>query len=444
MKGRVCPFFTKMMIKRIAFGFLVASCSLVLNAQDTIRVLHYNLLVYGTNTSFCNQTNNDVDLKDQYLNIIVNHTRPDIFTVNELGRGPTDNPSANVQRILSNVLNTGGRTAYRAATYTNLADQSFVNMLFYNQQRFRLHSEQIVAVIERDINLYRLYVNNPARLAMGDTTFLNLIVAHFKAGSTASDQQTRTAEANAVMTFIQNRNLTGNVMFLADFNMKSAFEAAFQTLTLHPDAAIRFNDPVAVPGNWFDNPAVARYHTQSTRTSSSGCFITGGMDDRFDMILLSNSLMLGTHGLQYVEGSYQVVGQDGMRLNQSLVSPENNSAPKAVIEALYLMSDHLPVGMQLVTRPANLSNNRPTNDPYRVHINNPVRDYLILRISGFSGLADVSVYSVTGNRMLTLPQRQLMEGIKLQVDVSHLVPGIYFIRIDSPEKLPMNIMMIRY
>lgn len=433
------------MKKGFLLGFFVVIAPLVLNAQDTIRVLHYNLLVYGTSMASCNQTNNNVDLKDQYLNTIIHHTRPDIFTVNELGSGPVGNPSQNVQRILNNVLNTGGRTSFRAATYTNQANQSITNMLFFNGQRFRLHSEQVIAVIERDINLYRLYLNNPAKLAVGDTTFLNLIVSHFKAGSTADNQQTRASEANAVMSFIESRNLTGNVMFLADFNMKSAYETAFQTLTFHPNNAIRFNDPVAVPGNWFDNPDVARYHTQSTWTSSSGCFIIGGMDDRFDLILMSNSLMWGTHGLQYVEGSYHVVGQDGVRLNRSLIEPVNSSAPLAVINALYNMSDHLPVGFQLVTRPTILSSDRIMHGtPVGFHFNNPVRDYLNLRITGFSDMVEVSVYSVTGNLMLALLPQQLYEGATLQVDVSHLIPGIYLIRVASPKIAPMVKMMLKH
>jgi hypothetical protein len=433
------------MKKGIIVGLFVVIAPLVLNAQDTIRVLHYNLLVYGASMASCNQTNNNVDLKDQYLNIIINHTRPDIFTVNELGRGPTGNPSENAQRILNNVLNTGGRTFFRAASYTNQANQSIANMLFFNGQRFRLHSEQVIAVIERDINLYRLYLNNPAKLVLGDTTYLNLIVSHFKAGSTADDQQTRLSEANAVMSFIESRNLTGNVMFLADFNMKSAYEIAFQTLTFHPNTSIRFHDPVTAPGNWFENPDVARYHTQSTRTSTPACFITGGMDDRFDLILLSNALIWGTRGLQYVEGSYHVVGQDGVRLNRSLIDPVNTSAPMAVIEALYNMSDHLPVGLQLVTRPAILSSDRTIfGEPVGLHFNNPVRDFLNLRITGFSGMVEVSVYSVTGNRMLTLSSQQFYEGAVLRVDVSNLTPGIYLVRVASPKIAPMVKMLLKH
>ncbi len=47
--------------------------------------------------------------------------------------------------------------------------------------------------------------------------------------------------------------------------------------------------------------------------------------------------------MTYVAGSLTPVGNDGLHFNSSINSPTNNSVPAAVLTALYEMSDHLPV-----------------------------------------------------------------------------------------------------
>ena len=48
--------------------WVLCCVSLIGNAQeDTIRVMHYNLLNYGNYTSYCTSLNNNIDNKDDYL-----------------------------------------------------------------------------------------------------------------------------------------------------------------------------------------------------------------------------------------------------------------------------------------------------------------------------------------------------------------------------------------
>jgi len=430
-------------MRNFVIGVLLVIAALGAKTQDTLRVLHYNLLYYGINVSGCNSTNNNVDLKDQHLTTIINFTRPDIFTVNELGRGPSTNPTANATRILNNVLNTQGRTHFSAAGYTNVRGSDIVNMLYYNHLKFTLHSQDVVTSITRDINLYRLYINNLPRLAQGDTTFVIAIVAHFKAGSTNDDLLRRADEAAAVMAYIDSRNIRGNVMFLADFNMKNAFEQAFQTLTQYHTAVYRFIDPIEVPGNWFNNPDVAQYHTQSTRISSNSCFISGGLDDRFDMILLSRALLQGDQGLIYRQGSFRVIGQDGIRLNGELITPTNNSAPAGVIHALYNMSDHLPVELQLITRPVALSDGLSKIPVPDLQISNPVRNYLHLRSSLHAHNARLSVFSLQGMLLLAVDGVNIAYGDNHFREVSLLNPGMYIIRIEIPGVAPVSLKFVK-
>ncbi len=48
----------------------------------------------------------------------------------------------------------------------------------------------------------------------------------------------------------------------------------------------RFYDPINRVGDWHNNPSYADIHTQSTHTVYNNCASTGGMDDRFDFIMV--------------------------------------------------------------------------------------------------------------------------------------------------------------
>ncbi len=72
------------------------------------------------------------------------------------------------------------------------------------------------------------------------------------------------------------------------------------------------------------------------------------MDDRFDFIMVSEDIKDGNNEIQYLSNSYETIGQDGNHYNDALIDGTNNSAPSNVITALYEMSDHLPVSMEVV------------------------------------------------------------------------------------------------
>jgi endonuclease/exonuclease/phosphatase family metal-dependent hydrolase len=321
------------------FKILAISIAMLLlskaQAADTLRVMHYNLLYYDRNTSFCTPSNNNVDAKDVHLNPIISYYNPDIFTVNEL-----NSSLSSADRVLNNVLNENGRNDYRRA---NFSGDNIVNMLYYNTEKLGLKSQTYILTSPRITDVYTLYHKNEG-LARGDTLFLTCIVTHLKAG--ASDTQARGEAALQVMNFIGHRNISGNVLFMGDLNLYTSSEPAFQTLTSPASNGLFFSDPVNAIGDWQDNPEFAMYHTQSTRTSG-GCFAGGGMDDRFDFILASPDV-LSSGGIEYINGTYWALGQDGQRLNESLIDPVNTSLPADVLNALYNMSDHLPVTLKLL------------------------------------------------------------------------------------------------
>jgi endonuclease/exonuclease/phosphatase family metal-dependent hydrolase len=397
--------------------------------QDTIRVMQYNLLFYGLYTDFCTEENNNTDDKDEYLRTILGYFQPDIFTVNELGRG-----AHNLTRIRDNVLNIDGVDYFEHATYTNTGNGWFANGLFYDSRKFGLHNEVIVSTLLRDINLYTLYYKSDDLEFTGDTVFLTLIVAHLKAGQSVSDQQMRTTMVSNVMNYLDANNYTGNIMFMGDFNMKSSFELAYQLMVNNTNEKIRFHDPINVTGQWGNNPDMAPYHTQSPRTGSHPCFVTGGLDDRYDFILATRSIMEGLRGLQYLEDSYVAIGQDGIRYNQSLINPPNLSQPPEIIDALYNMSDHLPVMLDMVSVELINSTDNPFSYEAYFTFNNPVKDILIINPDIKQGTAlNIDIYSVTGHHVANYSYLDYSIGESKSIDLSHLNQGVYILRMETSD-----------
>ncbi|MFB6307430.1 MAG: T9SS type A sorting domain-containing protein [Flavobacteriales bacterium] len=310
---------------------------------DTVTMIHYNLLQYGSSGS-CPAVSD----KDGYLNTLTDYEKPDIFTVNELNASSTL-----AERILTNVLNDGGNTAYdRADLYDN---SSLANMLYFDSTLFKLESQDQISTdtngnsLTRLIDVYKLYYDNDPNLSStNDTTFLYVLVAHLKAGSSNSDQNKRDRATAAAMDYLDSKNIRSNILFAGDFNVKRASEQGFQNLISSTNKFIEFNDPVNAVGDWSNNGSYSDYHTQSTRTSSSGCHSTGGMDDRFDFILANDHVMNDSARIKYMPGSYWAIAQDGNRLNENLVTnPSNNSVPSSVLTALHSNSDHLPVKLDM-------------------------------------------------------------------------------------------------
>ena len=317
---------------------LVLFLSFELCGQDTMRIMHYNLLNYGNFTDYCTINNNNPDEKNIWLKIIIDYTLPDIFTVNEISNNPYYH-----QLLLDEVLNTGGRDYYEKAEPTNLANSDIINMLFYNSGKVGLAGQDVIETSIRDINVYRLFYRYPDLQITQDTIFLYCIVAHLKAGTSSSDKAQRAAMAEQIMDYLTNNQIENYCMLMGDLNLQNSNEQAWQLLTNYYNPMYDFSDPVQMPGNWHANPAFASVHTQSTHLNSNGCAAGGGMDDRFDFILLGNKFSTLAGKMNYIEGSYEIPGQDGLHFDSSIIDPPNYSAPEEVISALYEISDHLPV-----------------------------------------------------------------------------------------------------
>lgn len=250
-------------------------------------------------------------------------------------------------RFLTNVLNTDGITHYKRADYVNSSGSNTINMLYYDSRKIKYHSVRVLTSYFRDITLYKLYHNTPDLPQTYDTTFIYCAVAHLKAGSTDSDLQTRKLQTQYAMGNLNTSGIVSNIMFMGDLNTQSSSENSFQNLITHSNANIRFYDPVNKLGTWNNNASYKAYHTQSTNVSSNNCVSGGGLDDRFDFILINGIIKNNTQGVSYIDGSYKALGQDGNRFNSTVIYPANAMVPADVANALYSASDHLPVILKL-------------------------------------------------------------------------------------------------
>lgn len=316
---------------------LIFTVSFSYSQTDTMTLVAYNLLNFPEGRDDCG-TNTVVLNREDTLRKIMSYTQPDVFVACEI-----QNQTA-VPLILNNSLNYVGAPNYAAATYTG--NGTLNNILFYNSDKLTLKSQGEISASPREIDHYLLYFNDPNLGVYLDTTFVHVYMAHLKAGNSSSNEQIRAGQTQALMNFISTQPLDHNHFFCGDLNVYSSNETGYQNLL---SGSFALQDPISAPGNWNNNGSFDYLHTQSTRTGMNyDCGSKGGLDDRFDQILVSGNVMNGSDSLKYLNNSYDAVGNDGNHFNNNLLQGSNSQYPDSIVTALYYMSDHLPVLLKAV------------------------------------------------------------------------------------------------
>jgi len=311
--------------------------------KDTLTVMFYNLLNFPTATTTPN--------RQDTLRKILGYVKPDIFIACEI------NNITGANLVLNNSLNAWGRTNYSMSTF--IPNQSTADdlqqMCYYNNSLLGLRRQGVITTDLRDVNEFILYYKDPNLPLTADTTWLDLYCTHLKAGNTSTDATRRNTEATAFRNYMNTKPPGRNNIFGADFNVYTSAEASYQTLTA--TGTYPFVDPIARPGAWNNTASFASIHTQSTRLLAFNGGATGGLDDRFDQILVTNNVLSGTNRVRYIPGTYKALGNDGQHFNLALIDPPLITIiPDSVRRALYHMSDHLPVVMQIeITLPVPLA-----------------------------------------------------------------------------------------
>ncbi len=296
--------------------------------QDTVRVVTYNVLNYTTS---------DVS-RDSFFRTVVRNINADVLVIQEL------TSAAAFNQFFNNVVNVVFPGQFTPGTFIDGPDTD--NGIFVRNTRFSFVSNTPVRTALRDISEFRIY--HPA-----SAETLRVYSVHLKASSGSTNEAARAAEVDSLRK-VTNALASGkHFMVVGDFNIYSANELAYQKLlqnNITDDG--RFIDPINLPGTW-NNSSYAIHHTQSTRTRAFGGGATGGLDDRFDMILFSSAINSGPK-IKYLPGSTVAFGNSGLHYNDSVNAPRGTPPVPAdsIVQALHYASDHLPVVARFVFQPA--------------------------------------------------------------------------------------------
>jgi hypothetical protein len=258
---------------------------------------------------------------------------------------------------------------------------------------------------------------------------------HLKAGSTPGEQQQRLTEINLLRQVTDALPPQTNFMVAGDFNMQSSSEAAFQALLNFNQGAIgAVVDPIDSPGTWNNNFGFRHIHSQSPRTTNFGGGASGGLDDRFDMILVSLNIE-AAGGVDYVFGSYRAFGNDGNHFNLAVNDGQNQDVGSDVANALHAASDHLPVLLKLrfetLTAIAEDAGEIPQTLILHQNYPNPFNPSTTIKYElNLPADIQVTIYNILGVEVARINEGRKPAGVyTLRFDARNLPGGVYYYQI---------------
>lgn len=392
---------------------LATLCTLLvcmnLMAQDTCTMMSYNIL----NFDFSGNS------KENYLRTVIASEHPDILVVQELIE------FSGAQRFNDSVV-LKVDTNYLMGSFINSYDTD--NGIYFRKDKFTFISNTPISTELRDINQFKLKHNNSG-------IEFYVFSVHLKASSGNENEVLRKNESDSLRKVTATFHDSINYIVTGDFNIYGDYEDAYLALT---DSSTNgyFIDPLqdSLTSTW-NNASNAPYHTQSTRVRSFGGGSTGGIDDRFDLMLHSKAIKQ-PGGMEYKIGSLEVIGNDGDHYNDSINSLPNYSASADVINAIYYSSDHLPIQEQFIfnytpldTSAIAILNVNLLNKEFLIYPN-PANEFIEIKpVSNFSQL------TITDVRGRVVKHVQTINTSTIKIDISELSNGLYLIIVKDNENI---------
>ncbi len=398
-----------------SISILVVLISIQVQAQDTLRIMAYNCMNYSSTGTYASRY--------VYLREVINYVKPDILVAQEIF------DAAGAQLLLDSGLNAAFGPNYSRATFVDGPDSD--NVLFYNNAKVNFQSQDQIATALRNITRYRIYYLNSAT----DTVWLNMFSVHLKA-STGFEPE-RLAEVQNMCTFFSGLNSSENIIVGGDFNLYTNAEPAWSWMTT-TSCAQQLYDPINRVGAWNNNSLFKDVHTQSTRLiSEPDGGNPGGLDDRFDFILSNLNVLNGSRGVRFVPGSYKSVGNDANHFNAAVNGlPTNTAVSATVANALYYMSDHTPVVMDVVVGsqvglPESMYNATGTYVTWLNDNNNfsGISEFII--DSDIDQALNLSVIDISGRLIINKSQFVFQGENRFTINSNVLDNGTYILKIQS-------------
>lgn len=419
-----------MLRKTIALLFLLIGSSVV--GQTTIKTVFYNLLQYDDNAYSRSKTSS--------LKTVLDELEPDLFLVCELKSEGASN------YLFDNAIQLHNSDFEKATfRYSQSPATDLLQMAYYNSKKLILESSKVIPTETRDINRYTFKLNTVD--ATTNPQHIVVYVTHFKASSSLSDRGKRLESAQKFVADLSTIDSDSYVVFAGDFNFYTTNEVGYQEIidTRNP---IRIIDPINRPcpslpngadatfyfNNRFDSPyrqyfynnsGFADVHSQSTRIQSGidGEGSGGGMDDRFDYIMLSNNFTTSAT-LYYVNNSYKTIGNNGNCYNGYVSDPSCTGTYSSTLRnALYTFSDHLPIYLEVQSSSNTLSTS--SQQAIRFLNTNVATDYLTLDVS--DDIRAIVIYNQLGQ---FIDKKAVKEG-RVVIDIRSYSKGLYYLKANN-------------
>ena len=405
---------------------LISSFGSSYAAIDSLRVMNWNILNFGgTDTT-----------RVHYYRDVISAANPDIFVCQEI-----NGYRAN-QVLFNQVFQVFAPGEYDTCTYVVSPDTG--NLLFFKKSKAKFIANTPVKTELRDINEFKMYIN-----FIQDT--VRFYSVHLKASAGTDEELQRGREVDT-LRYVTNRLPAGKYfVVMGDFNIYRSGEVAYpKLLTPKVGSEGEFYDPIPnMTGTW-NNSTYRAYHTQSPRVRSFGGGATGGMDDRFDLILHSKAITNSANKFYYTTGtgSYLAYGNDGNHYNDSINKQPNTAVSVAVANGIHYGSDHIPVICRftmsgtsaIVTQTSTL----PSNFNLKQNYPNPFNPSTTVSFSlPFNSTVALNVYDLNGKQVMDVMNENKSAGTySVVVDASALPSGTYFYRLRAGAFTSMKKMVL--
>ena len=409
-------------------------------AQTQIKAMMYNVLNYSDSEVSRNKT--------PFLSTILDEVEPDLFMVCEM----IDEIGSDY--LFENAIIPYNENFQKAPFEENQSgNYSLQQMVYYNSKKLILEETRVITADTRDINQYTFKINTEN--ALSNPIRMEVFVTHLKASTGSSNRQRRLNSIQSFVSYTNNIADDSYVLFAGDLNFYTSNEEGYQHLIDDRNPIVMI-DPIDRPTPNFPDDGVDYYenynstyfwnnssfrdiHSQSTRTTNNGLIddsgSTGGLDDRFDFIMMSENFNMSTD-LYYINDSYQVIGNNGNCYNSFINNPNcSGGYSQTLRDALIEFSDHLPVVMEMETPENTLSTNQISEINFIG--SNIIEDYL--KIISPGDMNNLKIYSITGQLIdVKLTKNTGIDTII--IDVKHISKGIYYL---SHQKLKRPLKFIK-
>ena len=425
--------------RTVLFLFLVLFTTLNYG-QTRIKAMMYNVLNYSDSEVSQNKT--------PFLSTILNEVNPDLLMVCEV----VDEIGSDY--LFENAIIPFNEDFEKAPFEENQSGSySLQQMVYYNSNKLILEESRVITADTRDINQYTFKINTEN--AENNPVRMEVFVTHLKASTGTSNRQRRLNSIQSFVSYTNNIADDSYVLFAGDLNFYTSNEEGYQHLIDDRNPIVMI-DPIDRPTPNFPDDGVDYYenynstyfwnnssfrdiHSQSTRTTNNGLIddsgSTGGLDDRFDFIMMSENFNMSTD-LYYINDSYQVIGNNGNCYNSFINNPNcSGGYSQTLRDALIEFSDHLPVVMEMETPENTLSTNQISEINFIG--SNIIEDYL--KIISPGDMNNLKIYSITGQLIdVKLTKNTGIDTII--IDVKHISKGIYYL---SHQKLKRPLKFIK-